>query len=119
MRRRRIGVPALVVDSAVGDHFEILGLSLRRRIRAGLVEGIGHADAFDRLLLDSIDRLRCLDARSLEDRGYDVDDMMELGAHAPGVFDTNGPRDGHTLTRAAKVRSDLLGILERRVEGPR
>ena len=119
MWRRRIGVPAVIVDAAVGDHFEVLGLALRWRVRIGLVEGVGHADAFDRLLLDAIDRLRRLDTGGFEDRRHDIDDVVKLVAHAARIVDVTGPRDRHALSCAAEVRRDLLGELERRVERPR
>ena len=119
MRRRRVGVPALVIDPAVGDHLEVLGLAGRGRIGVRLVEGVRHAHAFDRLLLDAVDHLRRLDARGFEDRGHDVDDVVELVADAAGVLDAGRPRDRQALPRAAEVRRDLLGPLERRVERPR
>ena len=40
-------------------------------------------------------------------------------ANSAGVFDVARPRDGQALPRAAEVRRDLLGPLERRVECPR
>ena len=119
MRRRRVGVPAVVIDPAVGDHLEVLGLARRGRIRVRLVEGVGHAHAFDRLLLDAIDHLRRLDTGRFEDRRHDVDDVVELVANAASVLDVARPRDRHALARAAEVRRDLLGPLERRVECPR
>src|SRR5882757_9113410 len=119
MRWRRVGVPAVVVDTAVGDHFEVLGRALRGCIRVGLVKGIGHADAIDWLLLDAVDNLRRLDTRGFEDRWHDVDDVVELVPYAAGVLDAVRPRDCQTLACAAEVRSDLLGPLEWRVECPR
>ena len=119
MRRCRVGVPALVIDAAVGDHFEVLGLACRGRVGVRLVEGVDHAHAFDRFLLDSVDYLRCLDTRRFQDRGHDVDDVVELVAHAANVLDAVRPRDRQALARAAEVRGDLLGPLERRVECPR
>ena len=84
-----------------------------------LVEGVSHAHAFDRLLRDAIDHLRCQDARRFEDGRHDVDHMVELRADAADVVDVAGPGDGHALPGAAEVRRDLLGPFERRVEGPR
>jgi hypothetical protein len=101
MRRRRAGVPAIAIYAAVGDHFEVLGLTLRRRIRIGLVESVGHADAFDRLLLDAVDRLRRLDAGGFKDGRRDIDDVVELVADAAGIIDVAGPRDREALPGAA------------------
>ena len=53
-----------------------------------------------------------------EDRGYDVDEMGELGADAALVPDASGPGDNHRIARAAKVGGDLLHPLEGRVAGP-
>src|SRR3954465_10150050 len=118
MRWRRVGIPAVVIDSAIGDHLEVLGLARRRRVRTRLVEGVGHADAFDRLLLDSVNRLRSRDAGRLENRRHDIDDVVELAADAASVLDTVRPGDRQALPRATKMRSNLLRVLERSVEGP-
>ena len=84
-----------------------------------LVEGVRHAHAFDRLLRDAVDHLRCHDARRFKDGRYDVDYVVELRADSADVVDVAGPGDGHALPGAAEVRRDLLGPFERRVEGPR
>ncbi len=90
-RRSRARIPAIVIDSAIGKHLEILRVALRGRVGIRLVECIGHAHAFDGLLRDAIDRGRSLDACGFEDRRHDVDHMMELGADATGVRDVAGP----------------------------
>src|SRR4051812_19370617 len=105
MRRRRIGVPAVTIDAAVGDHLEVLGLALRWRFRVGLVERIGHADALDWLLLDSVHRLGRVDAGRLENRRNDIDDMVELSSDPAGIADMARPADCEALPRAAEVRS--------------
>ena len=45
--------------------------------------------------------------------------MVELCADAAEVRDVTGPRNGHALSGAAKMRRDLLRPLERRVKRPR
>src|SRR6185436_14910931 len=107
----RAGVPAVVIDAAVADHLEVLGPAGRRRVGIRLVEGVGHAHAFDRLLLDAIDQLGRPEARRLEDRGHDVDEVVELVANAALVLDAGRPRDRQALPRATEVRRDLLGVL--------
>ncbi len=57
--------PALVVDAAVAEHFEVLRLVLLGRF--GVVERIRHADAFDRMLLDSVDKLGCGNSGQLQE----------------------------------------------------
>ena len=90
----------------------------RRRVRVLRVEGVHHADAFDRLLRDAVDHVRRLDAGRLQDRRHDVDHVVELVADAALVLDHLRPRDRHALPHAAEVRRDLLGPRERRVERP-
>jgi hypothetical protein len=88
-------------------------------VRVRLVEGIGHAHAFDGLLSEPVHHLRCRDAGNVEDRGHDVDEVVELGTNAASVFDPVWPSDDHTLPGAAEVGGDLFGPLERRIKGPR
>ena len=54
LRRDRGGDPAIVVDRAVAEHLEVLRVALRLRFRVRLVKRVGHAHAFDRLLLDTV-----------------------------------------------------------------
>src|SRR5260370_14318199 len=70
--------PALVVDAAVAEHLEVLCLMLLGSL--GIVEGVRHADAFDRVLLDSVDEDRLGKAGHFQDGWRDVDHIMELGA---------------------------------------
>src|SRR5208283_2801959 len=95
--RMRSGNPAVMVNGTVANHFEILRVALRRRIGVGRIEGVTHADAFDRLLLDAVDHVRLLDAGGFENGWNDVDDVVELGANSPHVLDVSGPGDGHAL----------------------
>lgn len=110
------GNPALVIDRPVGHDFEVLG-SMRAR-RSGIGEGIEYADALERILLHTVDPLGVGNTGRLQNRRGDIDDMMELSAQAPRIFDVVGPRDRHGITRAAKVRRDLFGPLKRRVQCP-
>ena len=52
--------PPLVVDPAVASHFEVLRVPTL--VRRGFVEGVGHRDAVDRRLLNSVDERRLRDA---------------------------------------------------------
>ena len=47
--------PALVIDATVAEHLEVLQVVHLGRI--GIVEGIGHAEALQRRLLDAIDEV--------------------------------------------------------------
>ena len=68
--------PALVVDAAVAEHLEVLCLVPLGRL--GVVERVRHADAFDRMLLDSVDEERLGQAGHFKDGRRDVDHVMEL-----------------------------------------
>ena len=91
MRRRGRGDPAVVVDGAVADHFEILRVTLGRGVRVGLVEGVSHAHAFDGLLGDAIDHYRCLNAGGFENGRHNINDVVELRADAARILDVAGP----------------------------
>ena len=83
-------------------HLEVLGAVPRRGIGVPLVEGVGKADALDRLLRDAIDHDRCGDARSLKERRHHVDHMVKLPANAALVGDARRPGDRHAVARAAE-----------------
>ena len=118
--RHRAVHPAVVVQALHAQHLEILGAVARRRVEpAGVVvEGIGEANTLDRLLCDAVDLDRRRDAGELEQRRHDVDDVVELPADAALVLDLGRPGDRHAVLGPAEEGRDLLGPLERRVEGP-
>ena len=118
-RRGRRRHPAVVIDGAIAQHLEVLRGVPGGRVGIGLVPRVDHAHAFDRPLLDAVDRVGRRDAGRLEDRRHDVDDVVELMADAAHVLDVAGPRHAHALRRAAAMRRDLLDPLERRVDRPR
>ena len=118
-RRGRARHPSVVIDGAVAEHLEILRGVPGGRVGVRLVPRVRHAHAFDRALLDAVDRVGRRDAGRFEDGRHDVDDMVELAADAADVVDVAGPRHGHALGRAAEVRRHLLHPLERRVHRPR
>ena len=107
-RRNGVGHPAVVVDRAIAKDLEILGGARRRSVGVGLVPGIDHADPVPRALGDAVHHRRLGDADRIEDRRYDVDDVMELVADAAGVRDAFGPGHHHAGARAAEMRGDLL-----------
>src|SRR5262249_54678273 len=89
--RRGTCDPAIVVNRAVTDHFEILRGTGGWGVSLGLVESIGHAHAFDGLLGDTVDHHGCLNARRLEYRRHNVNHVVELSADASHVADVTGP----------------------------
>ena len=60
------------------EHLEVLRLVALGRL--GVVEGVHHADALERRLLDAVDERRLGQPGRLEDRRRDVDDVVELVA---------------------------------------
>ena len=109
--------PALVVDAAVAEHLEVLCLMLLGRL--GIVERVRHADAFDRMLLDSVDEGRLGQAGHFKDGWRNVDHVMELGADFALPLDSLGPVHDRSVARAAPMRGDLLGPLVRSIHGVR
>ena len=107
------GGPALVVNAAIARHLEILGLVPFVSFR--IIEGIGHADAFDRALLDPVDEGWLGQTRHFQKGRRKVDEMMQLAAQfAPG-FDPVRPVDDGAVSGTAKMRGDLFGPLIGRV----
>jgi hypothetical protein len=102
-----------VVDAAIAEHLEILGLTPLRRLR--VVEGISHRDALIGLLLDAVDEERLRDAGDLQDRRRDIDHVVELAAYLFFRLDSTWPVDDRAGAGAAPVGSDLLGPLIRRI----
>ncbi|OPX97087.1 MAG: hypothetical protein A4E60_03362 [Syntrophorhabdus sp. PtaB.Bin047] len=115
--RGRAGHPAVMVNAAHTEHFEILGPARGRR--SGVVEGIEHAYAFNGFLRHSVDRGRLLDAGCLQYRRYDVDDVVPLRPDAALLPDARGPGNDHAVGGAAVMRGVLLCVLERCVHGMR
>ena len=111
------GDPAVAVDGAAAVVVEVLGVLAACGLR--VVERVGQADAVDRVLHEAVDDLRRVDADELVDGRRDVVHMMELGTRGVVGLDPLGPRDGHRVARSAEMRGDELGVLERRIAGPR
>src|SRR5688572_18583794 len=112
----RAGDPTVVIDAAVAEHLEIL----RGAALAGLrvISRIKHGHAIHQALLHAVDRFWLRNFCGFERGGRDVNDVMKLAADfAPG-FDAFRPMHHHAVARAAKVRGDLFGPLERRVTRP-
>jgi len=78
-RRQRAegaGEPAVLIDAAAAVIIEILDVLAPWGLRVS--EGIDHAGAVDRVLLEAVDDLGWLDAEDLIDRRHDIVDVMEL-----------------------------------------
>src|SRR5208282_5531366 len=111
--------PTIAVDRRCPEHFEILGMMCGGRACVGLIEGVSETDAFDRFLLDAVDHIGLRDADCFQDRWHNVDYMVELCADTAGIADVAGPLHDHAVSSAAKIRGDLFGPLEGRIQSPR
>jgi hypothetical protein len=105
--------PPLVVDAAIDEHLEILRRVPIRRLR--VIERIGNARAFDRLLLNAIDKRRRWYLRRLKNGRHHIDHMAKLIAQFALRFDAGGPANDHAVACAAPMGSHLLCPLVRRV----
>ena len=72
------GHPAVMVDGAAAHDLEVLRAQPALGLR--VVEGVGEADAVDRILRDAVDHARRRDADDLVDRRHDVVAVVELRA---------------------------------------
>ena len=108
--------PALVVDTAVGKHLEVLQVVALRGV--ALVEAVQHAGALHRRLQHAVDHGRLGQPGRLEDGRRQVDHVGELGAQAAGLLDPVRPVHDGPVAGAAPVRGHLLGPLERGVVRP-
>ena len=88
-----------MVDPAIAEDLEILGQM--RALRAGIIEGIDHADALDRGLRRTVDRARLGQTSGFEDRRGDVDHVMPLRAQLALRLDMPGPADDQRVAGAA------------------
>src|SRR5262245_65886754 len=96
-----------MVYRAVRRDLEVLGRVPRGGLR--VVEGVDHADAFDRLLWEAVKQHRGLDARGFEDRRDNVNDVVKLRAQLARGFDALRPTDCQAVSRPPEVRRRLLG----------
>src|SRR5215813_4866028 len=112
------GDPAVMIESAVAEHLEVLRVVLTWIVGVLTTESIGQTHALDWLLRHPIRHGWFGDTHHLKDRRYDIDGVMKLGTDLAAVFNALQPGDDHAIARAAEVRGDLLGPLERRIASP-
>src|SRR6516162_3525677 len=112
-QRRRACDPAVLEHRSIANKLEIL----RRMVCGSLcvIECVNKTDAFDWLLLDSVQDVRRCDPSSFINCRHNVNDMAELRAQSALVLDLRWPRNDHPVARPAEMRCDLLGPLHWRV----
>src|SRR5690606_15121610 len=87
------GEPSILVDAAAPHDVEELSLAPPLGVRIG--EGVGHADAVERVLRHAVDDTRWRDVHDLIDGRCDVDDVMKLGTGRAIGSDPRRPCDRH------------------------
>ena len=102
--------------AAAAHDLEILGELSAFGFR--VAEGVGEADAVDRVLRDAVDHARRGDADDFVDGRDHVVHVVKLRARRRVGLDLRGPPNGHRVAGAAKVRSEELGPLVGRAAGP-
>src|SRR5205814_9104828 len=115
-RMTRACHPAIVINSTVSKHLEIL--SRVCLLGFGIVESINHRHSIERSLRRSVDALRKRQADCLQYSRRNVSNMSELRADFSLGFNSCRPMDHDSVCRATVMRSDLLGPLKRRITRP-
>src|SRR5215204_2233425 len=107
------GGPPLVIDAAVDDHLEVLGLAALRRTR--VLERTHHAHSVQRHLLDAMDADRLWQPRCFQYRRGDIVHVVELRTYLAASLEAVRPVHDRAVAGAAPVRGYLLRPLIRRV----
>src|ERR1019366_10267697 len=89
--------PPLMVDAAIAEHLEILGLASFGGL--GVVEGIQHADTFQRSLLHAVNDRGCRQPGGFQNRRRYVDDVMKLRADLALSLDPVWPVHNRAVAR--------------------
>src|SRR6185437_1381605 len=111
------GNPSLIVNGSIAKHFEILDGACAVRVR--LIKAVGHADALDWPLGNTVHDCRLSDTNHFEDCGQHVNHVMELEACGTGIGNASRPTDDQCVSGCAEVGRNLLDPLERCIAGPR
>src|SRR5277367_200748 len=93
--------PSLVPDSATAEYLVVLGYPFCGYLP--VVERVPHRGAHQRRLFDAVHRVGHLDAATIEDRGYDIGDMVVLVANFPARLDPLRPRNDKGIAQTAVV----------------
>src|SRR4029077_534485 len=106
-------LPAVVPDRPRAEHR--VELRRPRGPKRSLVEAVAHAAAVKVALHVTADRVRRLDAQTIEDRWDEIDRVVVLVTDLAASLDPLRPRDDARVTCAA-VELVALPHLKRRVE---
>src|SRR6266487_4049630 len=109
--------PAIMVNGAVTKYLEILsGMPV---LSFWIIKSINHRRPIERKLLGTVHHLWKRQTRSLKHSRCNIYHVTELRADLPFSFDSFGPMHYHSVAGAAPMRSNLLGPLERSIQGVR
>ncbi|MND97484.1 hypothetical protein D3C80_898050 [compost metagenome] len=109
-RAKNRGHPAILVDAATAEDFEVL----RRffRLHLSVVEGVAQADAIHWVLSDTVDLYGWRDRQHVVDRRGNVVDMVKLSANSGVGLDLFRPGNGQRRARTAEVAGDQFSAYE-------
>src|SRR6266516_4594310 len=106
--------PAIMVNSAVTKHLEVLG---RMTVLSFcVIKGINHRRSIERKLLSAIHHLWKRQTNCFEHSWGNIYHMTELRPDLPLSFDSFGPMHHHSVASASPMRGNLLGPLERGIQ---
>src|SRR5881397_739374 len=109
--------PAIMVNGAVTKHLEVLGCMPVLSFR--IIKSINHRRSVKRKLLGAVHHLRKRQTRGLKHSRCNIYYVAKLWADLTFSFDSFGPMHYHSVAGAAPMRSNLLGPLERSIQGMR
>src|SRR6266513_5544978 len=109
--------PAIMVNSPVTKHLKVLG-----RVPVfgfWVIKSINHRRSIERKLFCSIHHLWKGQTGRFQYSGSNINNVTKLRPDLPFGFDSFGPMHHHPVTGTTPMRSNLLGPLERSIQGMR
>src|SRR5438128_8300811 len=109
--------PAIMVNRAVTKHLEVLGSMTV--LGFWIIEGINHRRPIERKLLSPVHHLRKRQTHCFQHGWGNIYHVTKLRPDLPFGFDSVGPMHDHSVAGATPMGSNLLGPLERSIQGMR
>src|SRR6266516_3509003 len=109
--------PAVMIDGTVAKHLEVLGCMTV--LGFGVVKSINHRRPIERKLFGAIHHLWKRQTGGFQYSRCNIYHVTKLWADLAFSFDSFGPMHYHSVAGAAPMRSNLLGPLERSIQGMR
>src|SRR5260370_5466728 len=109
--------PAIMVNGPVTKHLEVLG---RMPVFSfWIIKSINHRRPIERKLFGAIHHLWKRQTGCFQYSRSNIYHVTKLRPHLPSSFDSFGPMHYHSVAGTAPMRSNLLGPLERSIQGMR